>query len=260
MRIAFVTNAPPDSGMGKPATLLLDALRAHAPPAEVIDEYRIDAAEHTVRRNGEVVVRLRPWGHAKPLAWLRLGRALKFDGYDLVHLTNQTLAFLVSACRAPTVVTVWDLIELENPQERGGALAARILTRGLPRATHLLTVSNETARALQRLCHIPGDRISVVPPAPSPAFMVQPGLWDTVGGQVFLATHHIDLGRPRVLYVGSEHPRKNLPRLLEALAHVRERVPTVEFVKIGGASSGPGRAAFVRETSPFRVRCPAPDR
>jgi glycosyltransferase involved in cell wall biosynthesis len=36
-----------------------------------------------------------------------------------------------------------------------------------------------------------------------------------------------------VLYVGSEDPRKNLPRLLEALTLVRERLPSVKLIKIG---------------------------
>lgn len=246
IRIAFVTNAPPDSGMGKPTALLLDALRTRAGTSEVIDEYRLDAAAHTVRRNGDVVARLRAFGHIKPLAWFRLGRALRLDGYDLVHLTNQTLAFLVSACRAPTVVTVWDLIELENPQELGGALAARVLYRGIPRAAHLLTVSQETARAIVRRYRVPAANISIVPPAPSPVFGYHAEMWSTVGGRTFLAANHLDQGAPRVLYVGSEHPRKNLSRLLAALESVRGLVPTVEFVKIGSAGSVPGRAAFVR--------------
>lgn len=251
IRIAFVTNAPPDSGMGKPAAMLLKSLRAHQAPTEVFDEYRLDASEHTVRRNDAVVARLRPWGHAKPLAWLRLGRALRFDGYDLVHFTNQTLAFLVASCRAPTVLTVWDLIEREHPQELGGALAARVLFRGIPRATHLVTVSQETTCAIERLYRVPRDRITHVPPAPSPAFTYQPELWNTVGGRAFLAANHVDQTRSLVLYVGSEHPRKNLPRLLEALARVRTHIPTVEFVKIGGAGSRLGRTAFVRTADRF---------
>lgn len=246
IRVAFVSNAPPDSGMGKPAALLLDTLRTHYASSTVIDEYYLDAVGHVVRRNGDVILRLRPWGHVKPLAWLRLGRALHLDEYDLVHVTNQTLAFLVSSCRTPTVLTVWDLIELEHPQEPGGAIAARLLLRGLPRAAHLLTVSQETMRAIQRRYHIPADRISIILPAASPTFTFQPQLWDTVGGRAFLSLHRVDLARPRVLYVGSEHPRKNLPRLLEAFAGVRRMFPSVEFVKIGAAGTGPGRAAFVQ--------------
>lgn len=244
MRVALVTNAPPDSGAGKPAHLLAEALRSPGAPARDVDLYTLEAGDHTVRRNGEIVARLRPLTTRKPLAWVRLGRRLPLAGYDLVHLTNQSLAFLVSHFSLPAVVTVWDLIELVDPQEPGGALVARYLYRGIPRAREVLAVSEATARAVTEIFAVPKARLTVVPPAASPTFAFQPDIWETAGGQAFLAAQRVDQRRPRILYVGSEHARKNLPRLLEAIARVRQTVPAVEFVKIGGAGVASGRAAF----------------
>jgi glycosyltransferase involved in cell wall biosynthesis len=51
--------------------------------------------------------------------------------------------------------------------------------------------------------------------------------------------------QPYVLYVGSEQERKNLPRLVEAVAVARQRVPELRFVKVGGHQTESGRAELL---------------
>lgn len=242
MRVALVTNAPPASGMGKPARALADALRAI--PNLTVDVVDLDARDAAIRVNGALRSRLPVRPRLKPLAWLLLGSRLDLAGYDVVHLTNQSLSFLARRTPAPTIVTVWDLIERLAPQERGGGLAARVLYRGIPHARHVIAVSSATAETVRALYPAAAERLTVIPPAVSPQFAPILHIWETAHGKAFLAKAQISPGTPTVLYVGSEHPRKNLPRLLEALARVRPRVPDVRLVKIGSAGSARGRAQF----------------
>lgn len=254
MNVALITNAPRTSGMGKPAHLLAEALRAQRDTPLSLDIFDLDGEDTVVRRNGEVITRLRPFTRVKPIAWVRLGRTLRATGYDLIHFTNQTLSFLVQTCDVPSVLTVWDLIELTEPQQWGGKTAARILYRGLPRATRIIAVSEATAADLRARYHISPARMRIIPPAPSPVFRFHPDLWNTTEGQAFLQAQQIAPGGPLVLYVGSEQPRKNLTRLLAALALVRRAVPALLFVKIGGPGTAAGRRAFLTAVERFGVR------
>lgn len=247
MRIALVTNAPPNSGMGTPARLLGRALREILNPADILDEFYLNASAFSVTKNGQPSLALRPWTKVKPLAWVRLGRALlpSLRGYDVVHLTNQTLSFLVPSLATRTVLTVWDLIERVDPQERGGAFVARYLYRGISRAGQVISVSRATAGEIARWYAVPESRVSVIHPAARPQFVHLPAFADTVGGRSFLDTHGLTPETPVILYVGSEHPRKNLVRLVAAVGAVRKTVPQTVFVKIGGAGSAAGRRALL---------------
>ncbi len=254
MNIALVTNAPPDSGMGTPARLLATEVRRQLGRNGTVDEFLLDSTTHTVMKNGRVLRSLRPFTTLKPLAWFRLGRALlpHLAGYDIVHLTNQTLSFLIPSLtpqasqRAPRIVlTVWDLIELSDPQERGGSLVARYLYRGVPRAAHIISVSHATAAEVRRWYRTPETSLTVIPPAARPEFQFLPQFSETVGGRAFFSLHGLTAETPIVLYVGSEHPRKNLPRLLQAVAAVRAVMPRLLLVKIGAAGSSAGRRALL---------------
>src|SRR5581483_36540 len=91
----------------------------------------------------------------------RLPQYLRRGAFDIVHATNQTISFVLPAHGA-TVVTVHDLIELIRPQQGLARHAARYLYRGIPRAKHIIAVSNYTARSLEKQLQIPADRITVV--------------------------------------------------------------------------------------------------
>ena len=49
-----------------------------------------------------------------------------------------------------------------------------------------------------------------------------------------------------LLYVGSENPRKNLPRLVQAFAAARKQLPNLKLIKIG-APDHPGQYALLQE-------------
>jgi glycosyltransferase involved in cell wall biosynthesis len=57
-----------------------------------------------------------------------------------------------------------------------------------------------------------------------------------------------------VLYVGSEQPRKNLVRLVAAVAEVRRHIPDLRFVKVGASQTTEGRLDFLRALEREKVR------
>lgn len=161
----------------------------------------------------------------------------------LLHLTHHHLARYAALRGRPFVVTVHDLIRWHDLTGRAvyiarpGArdrLGLRLDYRALRRAAALIAVSHATRRDLVTLLGISPERVHVVHEGldharfrPVPARPVQ--------------------GR-YVLFVGSEHPRKNLVTLLRAFAELKRsaRFRDLRLVKVGEA--GTGEAPFRRRT------------
>jgi glycosyltransferase involved in cell wall biosynthesis len=101
------------------------------------------------------------------------------------------------------------------------------------RAARLIAVSQATGRDIVRLLGIPQRRISVV--------------YEGVDHALFRPGGPRPLADPYLLYVGSEHPRKNLELLLHAFALLKAggRFPRLRLLKVGPAGGG---------EAPFRAR------
>ncbi|MDP3685681.1 MAG: glycosyltransferase family 1 protein [bacterium] len=241
MKITLVTNASATSGVGKPVGVLWDGLRA---AGHAVTTLTLNSQTSAIEQNGEVIRTIPKLPGGKPAFWLLAGNLLRFPNDGIVHFTNQTLAFLAPKVPQRSVVMVWDLIELRDPQVLFGGTVARILYRGIPCATHIITCSEATARDIRARYQVPDERLSVIPPSVSESLRFSPGLWETEEGDRFLARHDLRDRPPLVLSVGSEHRRKNLRRLLEAFAIVRRQVPNARFVKVGSAGVASGRREF----------------
>lgn len=174
---------------------------------------------------------------------------------QIVHLTNQLQAAgLLWARRArPSIVTVHDIIPLlrSKPWHEGRpSLVERLLALhwalGLTRADLIIADSLATRRDLVAYLRLPPKRIRVVPlGVDAQQFSPLPANDDAV-----LASLRVPTDVPYVLYVGSGHPRKNLPVLFRALPIVRRTVPACALVLAGVPSAPDGPvAAPPREAS-----------
>jgi len=178
-------------------------------------------------------------------------RATVRTGFDLTHLTSQTLATLLIAGRLPrpVVVTVHDLFPyllrhdpaLSSYRHRLDRTADAAALRGLRRADRLIANSAATKRCVVDALGIPPERIDVthfgvdtVRFAPRPV------------AAAFRVRHDLPDGRPVVLYVGTEDPRKDVPTLIRAFARVRQRVPDALLVKVGAAAFADQRRRHLR--------------
>lgn len=170
---------------------------------------------------------------------------------DIYHLTTQEMGLLLlRPQQARTLVTVHDILpftlrqqphlsELRDPVSQ---LVYRLAMRGLQKATHLIADSNYTKRCLETALHIAPKRISVVPlaidhtlfrPQPVPA--------------TFWQRFNLPQNKHLILYVGSDAPRKNLPRLLAAFQQVRETFEDALLVKVGAATSAERHITFMAD-------------
>ena len=153
----------------------------------------------------------RLWTH-----W-RLRRALRRERPDVVFIPSHVLPL---ALGLKSVVTIHDVGHRREPgaYTRGARWYLEASTRyAARRATRLIAVSQSTADDLVRYYGVPGGRITVVHSGIGRQFTPQSPL------RVSDVTHRLGIGEPYFLYVGRNHPRKNLPMLRRAFAAARGR-------------------------------------
>jgi glycosyltransferase involved in cell wall biosynthesis len=153
--------------------------------------------------------------HDARLCWLLRRRAA-----ELLHTPYLAAPWLMS-CRH--IVTVHDTAEFLDFSADGGPLSSALRVyrtrRALHRACCILSVSEATRRDLRRLFELPGEKIQVVYNALD-ARLAQPPPADEA--ERTLSRYSVQ--GPYLLYAGNVKPRKNIPRLIEAFALVREEL------------------------------------
>ncbi len=143
-------------------------------------------------------------------------RVLHRIGADLVH-GPVFVAPLFAPC--PVVVTIHDLSFIRFPDlfRPANRLYLTVLTRLSARsARRLIAVSAHAATETAQLLGVPSERIDVVYHGVDPVFRPLPP------DEVVAFRQRRGLPERFVLFVGTLEPRKNLARLVEAFAHIRD--------------------------------------
>lgn len=151
----------------------------------------------------------RVWTH-----W-RFRQALRRERPDVTFIPSHVLPI---ALGLPSVVTIHDVGHRHEPKTytRRARWYLELTTRyAARRASRLIAVSQSTAEDLKRFYGVPGGRIAVVHSGIDPRF--QPQSPQTVTE----VTRRLHLDQPYFVFVGRNHPRKNLPLLLRAFAAAR---------------------------------------
>lgn len=158
----------------------------------------------------------RPWLYE---TWNRFERPLVERVTGPIDVCHSTVA-IPAGTLAPQVVTVHDVAFVHTP-ERFSKHGAKVMLAGLERcrrADLILCPSHATRTDLTAL-GFDEARVRVVP-------------WGVTGREVTLdeiahvrAIYH--LPERFVLFVGTLEPRKNLPRLVEAMSRISEALPLV---------------------------------
>ena len=128
----------------------------------------------------------------------------------------------------PFVVTVHDLVPMRFPETttRWSRLYGRLtFRRVLAAADRIIVPSQNTADDLNGLAGIPPNKIRVVPNGVDEMFFGPP-------------PPSIAVATPYVLFVGTPEPRKNLDRLISAMALLRTRGFRERLVLVGGGGWG----------------------
>jgi len=140
---------------------------------------------------------------------------------DLVHIPLNRVPLLMIR---PYVVTIHDMSNLLFEEEHSSfrmQLRRFRFRRGLMRAQRVIAVSEATKRDVENLLGVPPDRICRVYNAPDPAFFQRAS---NPGQQQGRILERYQIHYPFLLYAGNIRPHKNIPRLVEAFAVVRDQL------------------------------------
>lgn len=163
----------------------------------------------------------RLWTH-----W-RLRQALRRDRPDVTFIPSHVLPV---ALGLNSVVTIHDLGHRHEPRSysRAARWYLEATTRYAARhANHLIAVSQSTADDLARFYQVPGGKITVVHSGVDPRMRPQDA--STVADVM----RRFKIADPYFLYVGRNHPRKNLGMLRRAFDDARARGLDARLVLAG---------------------------
>lgn len=145
-------------------------------------------------------------------------------------------------CNAPkTIVTVHDVIPWIDPKHYQPRLCSRLLhsymKKALPKADHLICVSQTTAMALSDHIQYPWGKITVIHEAASPIFNamlnVKKESLNSENSKKKDTESLRSLCLPYFLYVGGYDARKNVLRLVEAFNAYIAPTHQVDLVLVG---------------------------
>ncbi len=151
---------------------------------------------------------------------------------DIVHLPNHHLGRYGNFLRVPYIITVHDLIRYFDLKGYGTFIHRPNLRdrfylnldyKGIKKAKRIIAISQATKRDLMHYLGIPDEQISVV--------------YLGVDHKLFRPVSHRIYDNPYVLFIGSEHPRKNFAGLLKAFSQLKgePRFKDLKLVKVGKA-------------------------
>ncbi|MBX7257787.1 MAG: glycosyltransferase family 4 protein [Candidatus Hydrogenedentes bacterium] len=216
MRVAIDAHAIGTGAGGNETYMreLLFALDAHAPNLDVFA-----LMHHGARIEG--ATRLKTYALANVPSALRvplqLPVAVLRTRSDLLHVQYNA----PPVCPRPYVVSIHDVGWVHHPELFPPAMRGRLnaLTPGtLRRAARVFALTEAIRREIADAYGTPIEKIDVVAPGVDPRYFAQ-------ASTDSLAAVRAKYGLPDefVLYVGAVQPRKNLARLAEAFARLKDR-------------------------------------
>ena len=225
MKIALDVRRIRDFGVGTYIRNLLQALAAENAP----HEYHLICSAEDWRQMPPLpdnfrfeVYNRRDSSRADHFTLPRLLARLRVD---LTHVPFHRVPLMMPQ---PYVVTIHDLSSVFYDDATGMLHALRVfrLKRGLDRAARIIAVSGATQRDVVNLVPPAADRVRLIYNAPDPQFLERGKSGDPASAA---RDRHRILERyqiryPFLLYAGSIRPQKNIPRLIEAFAVVRQKM------------------------------------
>jgi glycosyltransferase involved in cell wall biosynthesis len=231
MRVAIIRTMP-NFSMDVYADALVAGLCTVRPHWDIVEL----APRPADRRSRSLTLRL--WKNYERF-W-RFPRLVNHQVADVFHIIDHSeahIAYGLKQAGKPVAVTCHDLINLFYQNNLQGSVQLPIVSnglwkysvRGMQQANHIVTVSSATANDTTRILKIEPTRISVVPNAVEAIF--QPATAHQVEGS--RRTYGATPETICLLNVGSNHPRKNLLGILQALEILNHQGLPVQLWKAG---------------------------
>jgi len=165
---------------------------------------------------------------------LELHRAATRLHLDILHDPCGVAPFIAPRGSYRRVTTIHDAIPAIYPEAQSlltRLVFSTLVARAGRTSDAILTVSETSADDLARHYRLPRGKIQVTPNGVAPPLAMAAGRVREI-----LARHGV--GQPYFLYVGALHPRKNLRRVIEAFAKLREAHNDVTLVIVGPPAWG----------------------
>lgn len=144
---------------------------------------------------------------------------------DLVHMPVNEVPLLMPR---PYVVTIHDMGNFLFGGGSGMRENYRLyrFRRGLLKADRVIAVSEATQRDVENLLAVPSERIRTIYSAPDPRFFGSgdPAVEDAREPERQRLIERFQLQHPFILYAGRIRRHKNIPRLIEAFAVIRNEL------------------------------------
>jgi glycosyltransferase involved in cell wall biosynthesis len=161
---------------------------------------------------------------------IALSAAIRRHKFDIIHDPNGIVPFFGPAFTARRIATIHDACAYVYPHTHNRLDTWRyhwLLPGAAGRADTILTDSEHSKADLLRFLKLPASKVAVVPCGIGPQFTPI----DSVGMQAVLQRYAIR--QPYLLYLGGLNARKNIARLFEAYAIVRQQIPELTLVLAG---------------------------
>lgn len=229
MRIGFDVSSLclTSSGVGTYVSSLFDALQATG------DDTFVPLAHCGIRA---IPILTGPRARLNKTVWMQavlpilLGRL----DMDLCHFTNSVAPAWTPS---PSIITIHDMTLWLYPQYhtyRRLAAMRPIIPLAARRANAVIAVSENTKRDIQDILHISPNKIHVIYEAASPHFKPV-----TDQHEIEATRRDLDLPERFILYVGNVEPRKNIERLVRAMARIEaHRARPISLVIVGSLAWG----------------------
>lgn len=145
---------------------------------------------------------------------------------NLKHITAQNLAYLLKLLNLKnSIVTCYDLIPLIYENNHSPLFKFNI--GGLKKADRIITISEFSKNDIINYLGYPADKIDIVYPA------VDHDTYYMIKDKSILKELNIPEDSKTIIYVGSEHPRQNVPVIIKAFAKLKKKLPNIKLLKIG---------------------------
>lgn len=171
-------------------------------------------------------------------------RYVKKKGFDVYHATGNLLPFFF---KGPGVLTIHDLVPVNYPQHvpLETSLYYRLFfPRSVRRAQRIIAVSHKVKDDLLKKFPIDADKISVVYHGVEKGFKKI-----TCPQKLKEIRDRYGLPEKFILFVGNLEPRKNLPRVIDAFAHLKSHYGIEHKLVIAGKKAWKSNAIFERRKS-----------
>ncbi|NJR59656.1 MAG: glycosyltransferase family 4 protein [Cyanobacteria bacterium CRU_2_1] len=245
MRVAIVRRAANASfSMDVYADGLVQGLRAVRPNWDIVE--LIPQPNPQTKRgngwlNGICKYYQRYWSYPLSL------QNQKVNLFHIIDHSDGHYIYGLKKTNKPIVVTCHDLINFLHPENIADQARFPLIStaiwkysaKGICESDHIVTVSDYTAKDVMKILKVEPEYITVVPDAVESSFHRLP----PEHIEAIRQKYHIPHNKFCLLNVGSNHPRKNISTVLNALNALKNQGVPVHLLKTG--------AEFTREQKAF---------